>query len=95
MLPFQKPKTVAGLIIQKRKPDGQKDPSPQNEQDESSNDGMHAVAEDILRAIASKDAQHLALALKSAWDIMDSSEGPSQSDDSFESMNMKAAKDQE
>lgn len=98
MLPFQKPKMIAGLIIQKRKPDAQK-PLESKEDSESGDSGMHACAEDILRAIAQKDPMHLAQALQAAYDIMESDEKDSEpeesEDNSYDAQNAKAAKGNE
>ena len=75
MLPFLKPKShSAGVIIQQRKPDD-KDESEMDMGDHA----MEAAAEDIMKAINSKDSRHLALALRAAFQILDSEpheEGP-------------------
>lgn len=80
-LPFLKKQQVAGLIISQRKPDA----SIQVEHQEGDEDhAMKAASEDILRAITSKDSQHLALALRAAFDILDSephAEGPHEDED--------------
>lgn len=71
MLPFIKPKTkTASLSIKYRKPDEKEPFADGGEADGDS--GMHAAAQDILRAIESHDFKHLALALKAAFDIFDS-----------------------
>ncbi len=90
MLPFLKPKAVAGLIISHRKPDGGKVES-HMEGDE--HQPLEAAAEDLIRAINSKDSKHLALALRAAFDIL-SSEPESEDDNSFDSQNEKAARDE-
>lgn len=75
MLPFLKPKSQSvGMIVQKRTPDGSID----NAVDESGDPAMEACAEDIMRAIANKDAKALAFAIKSAFECMDSAEEPSE-----------------
>lgn len=75
MLPFLKPKTVAGLIIKHRVSDGNIHEEREDKQDQ----GLEAACEDILMAISAKDAEHLANALRAAFDILDSEphvEGP-------------------
>jgi hypothetical protein len=69
MLPFLKPKSVAGLIISHRKPDGSNQ-ADHMEGDE--NAALEACAEDLIRAIHAKDAKAAAEALKSAFEIADS-----------------------
>ena len=72
MLPFLKDKKMSGAILEtRRSPDSAK---PEKEEPEGDNEALEACAEDILRAIASKDAKHLALALQAAYDICESSE---------------------
>jgi hypothetical protein len=77
MLPFMKPKSVAGLIIQKRSADtGLSAPeSPEPEQDQ----GLSSAAEDLIRAVHAKDAQGVAAAIRAAFELLDSEpheEGP-------------------
>lgn len=92
-LPFLKPKNVAGLIMSTRKPDGGKE---ETGTEGSENEGLLASAEDLIRAIHSRDAKHVALALRAAIDCLDSDEA-SESDSegpqphSYESQNIKAA----
>lgn len=66
MLPFLKPKRVAGVIISQRKPDGSNEMKHEEGEEMSQ---MEVCAEDILRAIANKDAKALAGALQAAMDI--------------------------
>lgn len=76
MLPFLKPRAVAGLIVSKRKPDGSTEPE-HVEGDEAA--PLEAAAEDLIRAIHSKDTKAVAAALKAAFEISDSEphvEGP-------------------
>lgn len=91
-LPFLKPKTVAGLIISQRKPDGGKEEM-HDEGDE--NQGLEAAAEDLLRAITSKDPKHLALALQNFMDISSSGSSSDSSEESndYDSLNEKAARE--
>lgn len=74
LLPFLKNKRKeTGVIVQQRSPDEPKD---EMEGDDS---GLHAAAQDILRAISDNDAEHLALAIRAAFEICDSQpheEGP-------------------
>ena len=78
MLPFIKPQSKqASLSIKYRQPDEKEPFSDEGDADDGA--ALHAAAQDILRAIESKDYKHLALALKSAFDICDSEphvEGP-------------------
>lgn len=71
-LPFLKAKKLGALVVSHRKPDDGA-PKPLDHAADD-NSAMEAAAEDILRAITSKDATHLALALQAAFDIMDSAE---------------------
>lgn len=70
-LPFLKPKasSVAGIIISHRKPDDESQAAPEPGDDTAA---LEACAEDLLRALASKDAKMVADALKSAYEICDS-----------------------
>lgn len=86
MLPFLKPRRVAGLIISQRKSDGSTDVSHQ-EGDE--NQGLEACADDIIRAINNKDSKQLAEALRSAFECLQS--GPAEEDNSYDAQNIKAA----
>lgn len=67
LLPFLKPNSkdgsgnASGVLTIERKPDTDKGP-----------DAMDAAAQDILRAIESKDYKHLAEALRSAYQICES-----------------------
>ena len=69
MLPFLKPKMQAGVITKLRPSDEPDAPAetPTEEYDE-----LEGIAEDILRAITSKDAKELAAALKDAFTVCDS-----------------------
>lgn len=73
LLPFLKNKRKeTGVIVQERSPDAP-------ESDEGDDTGLHAAAQDILRAISDNDSKHLALAIKAAFDICESyphEEGP-------------------
>lgn len=68
-LPFLRKKDAAVSTIMNidRKPDEDK-----AEASESASPAMKAAAEDILRAIETKDAEHLALAIQAAFEIADS-----------------------
>lgn len=67
-LPYLKQKQVAGLIIQHRSADGDKQDAPENEQYQ----GVIACAEAAIRAIHAKDASALAKAWQDAFEIMES-----------------------
>lgn len=71
MLPFMKPKARdATLIVQERKPDGIKE----SHSDDSHEPGLLIAAEDLCKAVESKDYSRVAAALKAAFEIMDSAE---------------------
>ncbi len=93
MLPFLKPKTVAGLIIAKRKPDG----GSQEQHSEGNEDqGLDACSEALIRAIHAKDAKAVSAALRDAQEMLSS---PAESDESsanphtYDSQNALAAKE--
>lgn len=74
LLPFlkNKQKNQTGVIVQERAPDAPAE-------DSGDDSALHAAAQDILRAISDNDYQHLALAIRAAFDICDSQpheEGP-------------------
>ena len=71
--PFMKARLQTGLMVQKRKPD---DSKPEEDQGDTA---LQAAAEDMIRAIEAKDGQHLALALRAAFDILDSEEDKEES----------------
>lgn len=64
MLPFLKPKKQAGVVSVVTKPDGKQEP-------DNSNDGMVAVAEEMMSAISMKDAVALADAMKAMFQMME------------------------
>lgn len=68
MLPFLKPKRREGTIIEHRLPDGQADKKPEG----SELDGVRAAAADLIRAVHAKDEEGVAMAIKSAFEILDS-----------------------
>lgn len=68
MLPFLKPKRKEGMVIEQRTPDGQADKSPEG----SELDGVKAAAVDLIRAMHAKDEDGVAMALKAAFEILDS-----------------------
>lgn len=65
MLPFIKPKRVAGLIISQRKPDEPND-IPQEDQ------GLKVAAKDLISAVQAGDEARVAAALRAAFDILGS-----------------------
>lgn len=90
MLPFLKPKPVAGLIISTRKPDGGK------EEEQAPEDGVSACMDDFIRAVHAKDSQAAASAFKDAYDILDSQQMPDESsENSYDSQNAMAAEGNE
>lgn len=91
MLPFLKPKKVAGLIISQRKPDGKV--APYHEAGDE-NHALDACSEDLMRAITSKDISGISSAIRAAYEILDSESAEDDSND-FESQNIKAAKERE
>lgn len=93
MLPFMKAKSVAGLIISKRKPD---DGSPAEAPEASEDSGMDACSESLIRAIHSKDAKAVSSALRDLLEMMEPAEGEESLEDSntYASQNIKAAKEQ-
>lgn len=78
MLPFLKPKQVASVIVANRHPDPDGTLESQGPEDEM-HPGLMSAAEDLIRAVHSKDAHAVAGALQSAFEISDSmphEEGP-------------------
>lgn len=93
MLPFLKPKTVAGLIISTRKPDGSKT---EEHSEDNEDEGLDACASDLIKAIHAKDIKAVSSALKAAFELVDSEpheEGGEGSD--YDDQNIKAAQGQE
>jgi hypothetical protein len=66
MLPWLKPKSQTGVIIQARKPDADKEPK------DSEDQGLKACAEDLISAVESKDSSRVAAALRAAFQICES-----------------------
>ncbi len=83
MLPFlqQTKKVSSGIIETRRTPDDK----PEQDQDDS-NAPLEACAEDILRAMKSGDAKHLAHALQAAYDICESAEPKAEDNEEQESV---------
>lgn len=90
MLPFLKPKAVAGLIISKRKPDAEA-PIQESHSEENEDQGLEMAMEDLIRAIHAKDAKAACAAFKAAQEISDSE--PDQGDD-YDSRNEAAAQEE-
>lgn len=79
---FIKPKQT-GLIVEQRKPDGNKEVSQEDQ-------GLEACAQDAINAIHAKDAKALASALRAAFELMElepHEEGPH----TYDAQNRKAA----
>lgn len=76
MLPFLKPRKVAGLIMAVRKPDGSKmETGMEGDEDQ----GLMSCGEDLIKAVHAKDASAVVAAIKAAFEILDSEphvEGP-------------------
>ena len=68
MLPFLKPKRMSGVIMATMKPKGEVDD--EGYEDEP-NMGYIAAAEEIMRAMANKDAHEMAEALKAFVQMCD------------------------
>ncbi len=88
-LPFLQKKQIAGLIVAHRKPDGGQEES---HSEGNENSALEACAEDLIRAIHAKDGMHVALALRAAFDVLESEpheEGPHTND--YDSQNEEAA----
>jgi hypothetical protein len=90
------------LIISHRKPDGGVSPfeNKEEEQEGQEDHALEACAQDILRAIADKDFKHLALALRAAFDVLESepheeAEHDSPSPHSYDAQNKLAAKERD
>lgn len=88
MLPFLKPKTVAGLIVSTRKKDGSGIEEQHSEGDEGA--PIEACAEDLIRAVHAKDAKGVAAAFRAAFEILEM-EPHEEADHDYDSQNEKAA----
>lgn len=93
-LPFLRKKQNAAVIISHRKPDAKEEGAAPDPED---NQALEACAQDIMRAISQNDHKHLALALKAAFDVMESEphEENDENSNDYDSMNEQAAEDQE
>lgn len=92
MLPFMKPKSVAGLIISKRAPDSE--PSSPMEKEDSEDQGLDACSEALIRAMHAKDSKGVSAALRDAMEFLDKPEEMSNDSNSFAAQNIKAAGEQ-
>lgn len=75
MLPFMQPKKITSVLVGKKNPDS----SLELEASEEMDAGIMSAAEDLIRAVHSKDAKAVAGALQSAFEMMDAmphEEGP-------------------
>lgn len=89
LLPFMKPKPQTGLIVSHRTPD---EPTGKEDNDDA---GLESCAQDLIKAVHSKDIKAVASALKAAFDICDSQpheEGEHTND--FDSQNALAAENE-
>lgn len=97
MLPFLKKKNeggVAGIIVKTRPPDEKSE----QDQDDSKVDSIEYCAQDLLKAIESKDIKAIAEALRDVFDILDSQpheEGEHIEKHSYDEQNQKAAEEQD
>lgn len=66
--PFMKKNRVAGLIIAHRTPDGPKE----SHQEGDENSPLEAAAEDLLRGFNNKDPKQIAMAIRAAFEILES-----------------------
>lgn len=81
-----------GVIVQQRPTDADKEPK----DDEGDDSGLEACAEDLIRAIHSKDVKAVKAALKATFEICDSmphSEGEDISPHSYDAQNQKAGQE--
>lgn len=85
MLPFLKPKAVAGVIMERRKADASKELA----NEDQGNQDLIECCERMIQAFSNKDAMAMAEAFQAAI----SAASASQSDESntFEAQNIKAA----
>lgn len=67
-MPFLKPRNLAATIIASKSVKGP------IQEDEKASEDMLKIAESLLSAIADKDAERVAKALKNAWECMESYE---------------------
>ena len=79
-IPFLEKRKVAGLIIQRRTPDGGHEDTPENH----SEDGLRSCAQDLIKAVQTGNEERVAKALRDAFEILDSEpheEGPHMNDE--------------
>jgi hypothetical protein len=95
VLPFLKKKFVAAVQTLPTKSMGQALGGVEPEEESHEAAALKACAQDVLRAIEAKDADHLVQAMQSFIAVIDAEpkEGPESND--FDSMNAKAAEEQE
>lgn len=67
-LPWMKPKTIAGLIMNVRKPDGSQETTGSTENPDA---GLQAASADLIRAVMAKDEAGVCAALRAAFTILD------------------------
>ena len=95
-MPFLKKKEapIAGLTIKMRNPDEK----PEQDEDDSSA-AIESCAHELIRAIHAKDTRAAAMALKDAFDILESMPHEEEESNivpnSFKAQNIKAAEEQE
>lgn len=67
MLPFLAPKKAAGIIMMKRKPEGNAEAV---KEEGMADPACLACAEDLISAVHAKDAEGVAMALESAFQVL-------------------------
>ena len=94
LLPFLKKKIApqAGIIVKTRAPD--KPDEVEQDQDDSSA-AIESCAGELIRAIQANDVKGAAMALKDAFDILESMPHDEAEPHSYDSQNAIAAKDQD
>ena len=65
MLPFLQPKKMSSVIVAKMKPEGGVEP------EEATDSSLEMAAEELIRAVHSKDASAVATALQAAFEVCD------------------------
>ena len=67
MLPFLQPKRITSVLVAKQKPEGNVELGA----DEPELDSLEMAAEELIRAVAAKDAKAVATALQAAFEVCD------------------------
>ena len=86
-----KPKSISGVIISKRKPDGGKE---ELYTEGNEGDGLELHAEELIRAVQAKDPKAVAEAFRNAFEMLQQESGDEDSKaepHSFDAQNRAAA----